>query len=375
MAGALDGLLVVSLEQAVAAPYCSSRLADAGARVIKIERPEGDFARGYDQAASGLSSYFVWLNRGKQSLVCDIKDPADHALLSRIIARADVFIQNLAPGAAARAGFGAAELRARHPRLITVDISGYGQTGPYASMKAYDLLVQAESGLAMVTGHPAGPGRVGVSACDIACGMAAHAGVLEALIARSVTGEGRALAVSLFDGMADWMNVPLIFYEGTGVAPQRLGLSHPSICPYGAFALGDGALVLISIQNEREWAQFCAGFLDEPDLPSRPGFETNVVRVANRAMVDTHVGEAFARLNSEQAAARLTASGIAFGFVRDVAGFAAHPALRRVAVETERGTVSLAAPPVIVNGEVSPRLGAVPKVGADSAAIRDEFAA
>ena len=249
----LSGLTVLSLEQAVAAPYCSSRLADAGARVIKIERPEGDFARGYDKAARGLSSYFVWLNRGKQSLVADIKRPDDAALLHRILGRTDVFIQNLAPGAAARAGFGSDDLRERHSRLITVDISGYGDTGEYAAMKAYDLLVQAESGLAMITGHPAGPGRVGVSACDIACGMAAHAGVLEALIERGITGRGKGLKVSLFDGMADWMNVPLLFYEGTGTAPERLGLAHPSICPYGAFATEDGALVLISIQNEREW--------------------------------------------------------------------------------------------------------------------------
>ena len=293
----LAGLLVVSLEQAVAAPYCSSRLADAGARVIKIERPEGDFARGYDKAARGLSSYFVWLNRGKQSLVADIKRPDDVALLHRILGRTDVFIQNLAPGAAARAGFGSDELRERHSRLITVDISGYGDTGEYATMKAYDLLVQAESGLAMITGHPAGPGRVGVSACDIACGMAAHAGVLEALIERGITGRGKGLKVSLFDGMADWMNVPLLFYEGTGTAPERLGLAHPSICPYGAFATEDGALVLISIQNEREWLEFCAKFLDEPALPQREGFQTNVVRVANRAMVDAHIAAAFAHLS------------------------------------------------------------------------------
>ena len=195
-----------------------------------------------------------------------------------------MFIQNLAPGAAARAGFGSDALRERYPRLITVDISGYGDTGDYATMKAYDLLVQAESGLAMITGHPAGPGRVGVSACDIACGMAAHAGVLEALIERGITGRGKGLKVSLFDGMADWMNVPLLFFEGTGRAPERLGLAHPSICPYGAFATADGALVLISIQNEREWVEFCAHFLDEPDLPQREGFETNVIRVANRAI-------------------------------------------------------------------------------------------
>ena len=372
MAGPLEGLLVLSLEQAVAAPYASSRLADAGARVIKLERAEGDFARGYDRAAKGQSSYFVWLNRGKQSLVADIKDAADAALLHRILARADVFIQNLAPGAAARAGFGSAALRARHPRLITVDISGYGESGEYASMKAYDLLVQAESGLAMITGHPAGPGRVGVSACDIAAGMAAHAGVLEALIERGITGRGKGLSVSLFDGMADWMNVPLLFFEGTGRAPARLGLAHPSICPYGAFALADGALVLIAIQNEREWAQFCAGFLGEPDLPQRPGFETNVARVANRATVDGHIATAFARLAREEAAARLRRANTAFGFVNDVAALARHKALRRTTVATPNGEVSIAAPPVLASD--GPRaLGPVPEVGEHSERIRAEF--
>jgi itaconate CoA-transferase len=370
----LEGLLVLSLEQAVAAPYASSRLADAGARVIKVERSEGDFARGYDAAARGLSSYFVWLNRGKQSLVADIKNKDDAALLHRILAHADVFIQNLAPGAAKRAGFGSEELRARYPRLITVDISGYGESGEYAGMKAYDLLVQAESGLAMITGHPAGPGRVGVSACDIAAGMYAHAGVLEALIERGRTGRGKGLAVSLFAGMADWMNVPLLYYEGTGKPPQRLGLAHPSICPYGAFALADGALVLISIQNEREWAEFCRVFLEEPDLPKRPGFETNVIRVANRATVDAHIAQAFAKLTRAEAAAKLRATNTAFGFVNDVPALARHPVLRRLSVDTPNGPVSLAAPPVIPSD--GPRaLGPVPAIGEHSAAIRAEFTA
>jgi crotonobetainyl-CoA:carnitine CoA-transferase CaiB-like acyl-CoA transferase len=369
----LSGLLVVSLEQAVAAPYCSSRLADAGARVIKIERSDGDFARGYDKAANGLSSYFVWLNRGKQSLVADIKDPSDAALMHRVLGKADVFIQNLAPGAAARSGFGSRDLRKKYPRLITVDISGYGEEGDYATMKAYDLLVQAESGLAMITGHPAGPGRVGVSACDIACGMAAHAAVLEALIARGITGLGDALKVSLFDGMADWMNVPLLFYEGTGRAPERLGLAHPSICPYGAFATKDDSLVLISIQNEREWVEFCAKFLMEPDLPKRPGFETNVIRVANRLSVDAHIGTTFAGLTRDQAAARLRSANTAYGFVNDVAAFSRHPALRRQTVATANGPVAIAAPPVL---REHPRdLGAVPSIGEDTAAIRAEFAA
>jgi crotonobetainyl-CoA:carnitine CoA-transferase CaiB-like acyl-CoA transferase len=370
----LAGLLVLTLEQAVAAPYASSRLADAGARVIKIERPEGDFARGYDTAANGLSSYFVWLNRGKESLVADIKNPADAALLHRILARADVFIQNLAPGGAARAGFGSQALRERYPRLITVDISGYGETGEYATMKAYDLLVQAESGLAMVTGLPAGPGRVGVSVCDIGCGMAAHSGILEALIERGVTEAGKRLQVSLFDGMADWMSVPLMICEGTGKAPPRIGLAHPSICPYGAFALADGSPVLIAIQNEREWADFCARFLGEPDLPTRPGFQTNIIRVANRAEVDRHIAAVFARLSRAEAAARLRAANTAFGFVNDVAAFARHPALRRVIVETPNGPVSFAAPPPLTDVG-PPALGAVPAIGAHSAAIRAEFAA
>ena len=369
----LKNLLVVSLEQAVAAPYCSSRLADAGARVIKIERPEGDFARFYDTAAKGLSSYFVWLNRGKQSLTADIKDPGDAALLHRILGRADVFIQNLAPGAAARSGFGSAELRARYPRLITVDISGYGESGDYATMKAYDLLVQAESGLASITGHQAGPGRVGVSACDIACGMAAHAAILEALIARGISGLGDTLKISLFDGMADWMNVPLLYFEGTGKAPERMGLAHPSICPYGAFPTADGAQVLISIQNEREWADFCGKFLGEPELTRRPGFESNVVRVANRAAVDAHVAASFAKLTRDQAAARLRAANTAFGFVNDVAAFARHPALRRQTVQTPGGPVAIAAPPVL--RDLPRELGAVPAIGAHSATIRSEFAA
>jgi len=371
---ALEGLLVVSLEQAVAAPYCSSRLADAGARVIKVERSEGDFARGYDTAARGLSSYFVWLNRGKQSLIADIKTADDRQLLHRMLRRADVFMQNLAPGAAARAGFDSEQLRERYPRLITVDISGYGESGEYASMKAYDLLVQAESGLAMITGHPAGPGRVGVSACDIACGMAAHAAVLEALIERGTTGRGNGLKVSLFDGMADWMNVPLLFYEGTGKEPERLGLAHPSICPYGAFTTSDHARVLIAIQNEREWAEFCAKFLNEPHLALREGFQSNVVRVANRAMVDAYIAGHFARLSRAQAAAKLRAANTAFGFVNDVSAFSHHPALRRTAVETPNGTVFLAAPPVI-RTDGSPALGPVPALGEHSDAIRREFAA
>jgi crotonobetainyl-CoA:carnitine CoA-transferase CaiB-like acyl-CoA transferase len=369
----LEGLLVVTLEQAVAAPYCSSRLADAGARVIKIERPEGDFARGYDAAVHGLSSYFVWLNRGKESLVADIKAPDDAALLHRILASADVFIQNLAPGAAARAGFGSDELRERYPRLITVDISGYGAGNAYADMKAYDLLVQAESGLAAITGHPAGPGRVGVSACDIACGMAAHAAVLEALIGRSISGAGRRLEVSLFDGMADWMNVPLLYFEGTGITPRRVGLAHPSICPYGAFETRDGSLVLISIQNEREWAAFCTAVLNDPALATAPGFDSNNARVANRPMVDARVAQAFAAMTREEAATVLGNSRTAYGFVNELSDLGQHPALRRVVVETPGGMAAIVAPPAIHDG-VTPMLGKVPAIGEHTAAIHAEFA-
>src|SRR5918997_2245840 len=362
------------MEQAVAAPYCSSRLADAGARVVKIERAEGDFARGYDAAAKGLSSYFVWLNRGKESVCLDIKAPEDKALLGRLIARADVFIQNLAPGAMARAGFGSAALRERHPRLITVDISGYGEEGEYAAMKAYDLLVQAESGLAHVTGRAEGPGRVGVSACDIACGMNAHAAVLEALIERGVTGRGKGIAVSLFDGMADWMTVPLLQHEGTGHNPPRIGLAHPSICPYGAFGTKDGQLVLISIQNEREWALFCAHFLDEPELPRREGFRNNNERVANRPAVDAHIGRMFASLTREACAAKLRSANTAYGFVNDCEGLRNHPALRRVPVETPEGPVAIGAPPARLS-DGARVLGAVPALGAHTASVRAEFAA
>jgi crotonobetainyl-CoA:carnitine CoA-transferase CaiB-like acyl-CoA transferase len=368
----LSGLLVVAFEQAVAAPYCTSRLADAGARVIKVERAEGDFARGYDAAVNGLSSYFVWLNRGKQSLVADIKNPSDAALLHRILSHADVYVQNLAPGAASRAGFGSETLRKTNPRLITVDISGYGSGNSYTEMKAYDLLVQAESGLAGITGHPAGPGRVGVSACDIACGMAAHAAILEALIARGLTGRGSAIETDLFAGMADWMNVPLLYFEGTGETPKRMGLAHPSICPYGAFATADGSQVLISIQNEREWANFCRIVLNEPDLPQRSEYASNNARVATRALVDAHVGSVLARLTRQQAAARLREAGTAYGFVNGLAELTHHPALRRVSVETPSGPALIVAPPAMRDGE-PPALGRVPAIGEHGAMIRTEF--
>ncbi len=368
----LQSVLVVSLEQAVAAPYCSSRLADAGARVIKIERAEGDFARGYDSAVHGESTYFVWLNRGKESMVLDIKQPEDAALLKRILAKADVFIQNLAPGAAARAGLGADALRAGNRRLITVDISGYGEDGEYADMKAYDLLVQAESGLSSVTGRPEGPGRVGVSACDIACGMYAYMAVLEALIARGISGEGASIKTSLFEGMADWMNVPLLSWDYGGKIPPRVGLNHPSIAPYGAYPTQDGGEILISIQNEREFARLAAEVLGRPDMPADPKFSSNVARCANRPALDEIVTAAFTGIDRATLIARLRAAGIAFGAVNDIAGLSRHPALRRVEVESATGPVAMAAPPARIDGE-DRELGPIPAIGEHSEAIREEF--
>ena len=292
-----------------------------------------------------------------------------------MLARADVFIQNLAPGAMARAGFGSAALREKHPRLITVDISGYGEEGEYAGMKAYDLLVQAESGLASVTGRPEGPGRVGVSACDIACGMNAHAAVLEALIQRGITGRGKGIAVSLFDGMADWMTVPLLQFEGTGKEPPRIGLAHPSICPYGAFPTRDGSLVLISIQNEREWASFCAHFLDEPDLPQREGFRSQQ-RARGEPPGGGRAYRAHVRLPLAGRSARPSSAGRTPPTASSMTarGSARHPALRRVSVETPEGSVAIGAPAARLS-DGARALGPVPALDAHGAALRAEFAA
>ena len=371
--GALDGILVVALEQAVAAPYASSRLADAGARVIKIERPEGDFARGYDRAAKGQSSYFVWLNRGKESLVLDIKRADDKALLGRIVARADVFIQNLAPGAAARAGFGAGDLRRAHPRLIVCDVSGYGEDNSYRDMRAYDMLVQAESGLTSVTGGPEAPARVGVSVCDIAAGMYAHAAILEALIRRARTGAGETIRVSLFDGMADWMAVPLLHHDYSGKAPERIGLRHPSIVPYESFATADGHAVVISIQNEREWARFAERILGRPEWAKAGPYVDNISRVENRVRLLPAIAEVFARETREAIAKKLKEAEIAYGFVNSVAEFSRHPALRRAEIPTPNGVVAVPAPPARRPGDDT-RLRPIPELGEHSAAIRREFA-
>ena len=369
----LKGKLVVSLEQAVAAPFCSSRLADAGARVIKIERPEGDFARGYDSVVHGESAYFVWLNRGKESLVLDIKAPEDAALLQRILSTADVFIQNLAPGAAGRAGLDSTQLRIKYPKLITVDISGYGEEGSFAEMKAYDLLVQAESGLCSVTGRAEGPGRVGVSACDISCGMYSYMAVLEALIDRETTGVGTSIKTSLFAGMADWMNVPLLTYDYSGKVPERVGLNHPSIAPYGAYSTSDGGEVLISIQNEREWGRLCSEVLDRPEMSKDPKFLDNEARCKNRVQLDHILHEVFTAIPHKDLLEKLRDAAIAFGEVNGVEGLSKHPALKRVKVDSPTGPLEMVAPPATIDGEQR-ELGPVPNIGQHSEQIRKEFA-
>ena len=371
MGGALDGILVVSIEQAVAAPLCSCRLADAGARVIKIERPEGDFGRYYDRAARGESAYFVWLNRGKQSAVIDLKREEDRALLRRMIARADVFVQNLAPGAAARAGFDPAELRKRHSRLIACSITGYGESGPYRDMKAYDFLIQSETGLASITGPPEAPARVGVSVSDVAAGLNAHAAILEALYARERTGTGALIHISMFDATAEWMSVPYMnqVYQGRG--PARMGLMHPSIAPYGAYRCSDGKDIVIGIQNEREWVRFCAEILGEPALAADPRFNSMERRVANRADVEALVSAAFAKETRAALGRRLKAAEIAFGNLNTVADFARHPHLRLGEARTPSGPVTLPYPPGLRTGAP---MGAVPSLGEHTELIRGEFA-
>lgn len=372
MAGALDGLLVVTLEQAVAAPVCTSRLADAGARVIKIERAEGDFARGYDHVAHGESAYFVWANRGKESIVLDIKDTEDARLMNALIAKADVFVQNLAPGAAVRAGFGSDDLRARHSNLITCDISGYGEEGDYAAMKAYDLLVQAESGLVSISGAPGDYGRIGVSICDIATGIAAHGGILTALLERERKGIVRGLRISLFDVTADWMAVPLLHHDYGGKAPERTGLKHPSIAPYGGYLTKDGKMVVISIQNEREWVRLCSEVLKRPDMTADPRLASNNERVKHRDHVDGVIADFFKGIDRAEAIMRLRAADIAYGAVNSVADLSVHPALRRSEVATSTGPVAIPASPFRFSGEDG-ELGAVPALGQHTDAVRAEF--
>lgn len=368
----LEGILVVAIEQAVAGPYCTSRLADAGARVIKVERPGGDFAREYDDVVNGESAYFVWLNRGKESIVLDIKKDEDAVLLYSMIAKADVFVQNLAPGATKRSGFGSNDLRKKHPGLITCDISGYSSEGPSAEMKAYDMLVQAETGLSSITGSPDEPGRVGVSVCDIAAGMYAHSAILLALYERKNTGSGKAIETSLFDGMADWMTVPLLHHDYGGKAPERVGLRHPSVAPYAPFETKDGKLILISIQNNWEWAKFAKEILTRPELVDKGPYKDNISRVNNIDALENDISEVFKLFTREELSEKLLIARIAFGRVNSIADFSDHGDLRRMEIGTPNGNVSIPAPPARIKGErISTAI--VPSLGEHTKMLRSEF--
>jgi itaconate CoA-transferase len=372
--GSLDGITVVGLEQAVAVPFATRQLADLGARVVKIERPgTGDFARHYDTTVHGQSSHFVWLNRGKESVELDLTLDADRQVLVDLVATADVFVQNLKPGAASRLGLGAAALRERHPRLITCDVSGYGAGGPYAAKKAYDLLVQCEAGVLSVTGTEDEPAKVGISVADIAAGMYAFTGILTALYERERTGAGTALEVSMLEALAEWMTQPLLFASYGGVAPRRAGARHASIAPYGPYSAGDGKAVFIGVQNDREWAVLCADLLGDPALAAR--FPTNPDRVAHDDEITVLIEAGLAGLSADEAAARLDRIGIANARLRTAAELAGHPQLaardRWRSVDTPGGPVRALLPPVTVAGR-SPALGAVPALGSHTADVKDE---
>ncbi|MCF6127622.1 CoA transferase [Mesorhizobium sp. M7A.F.Ca.CA.001.07.2.1] len=371
MQNSLERITVVAVEQAVAAPYASSRLADAGARVIKIERPEGDFARNYDKLVRGQSAYFVWLNRGKESVCLDLRLEEDRAVLDILIAGADVFIQNLKPGSIEKLGFGSADLRRQYPRLITCDISGFGDRGPYSHLKAYDLIVQAETGLCAITGNNQGPARVGVSVCDISAGMTAHSAILQALYHREVTGEGTSIQVSLFDAVADWMNVPVLQNDYSGYRTVRAGVKHPSLAPYGAYRCADGKDVVFSVQNDREWVNFCEKFLKQPELTCAPGFADNMERLDHRVQLDDIIERRFSQLSCNEAMQELEVAGLAYGRLREVADVSKHPHVRRVEVETPDGTIETIAPAAIFNLE-RPSLRPVPALGAHTHAVREE---
>jgi crotonobetainyl-CoA:carnitine CoA-transferase CaiB-like acyl-CoA transferase len=373
----LDGITVVSLEQAVSAPFCTRQLADYGARVIKIERPgEGDFARKYDRAVNGLSSYFVWLNRSKESVTLDVAQAAGREVIDRLLARADVFVQNLGPGAAARLGLDWSMLSERFPRLIVVDISGYGEGGPMSDRKAYDLLVQAETGLLSVTGPADTPSRAGVSIADIAAGMYAYSGTLLALLERAKTGRGTHVGVSMLDALGEWMSQPTYFAKYSGAAPARTGASHPTIAPYGPHRAGDGREVLFGIQNDPEWTRFCADVLSAPELARDERFADNPQRVANRVELTRMIERTFATMTVEDVVRRLDSTGIANGRLNDVHDFAAHEQLRARdrwrTIDTAAGRIDGLLPPTELGGE-EPVMGALPEVGEHTSAILAEL--
>jgi itaconate CoA-transferase len=373
----LSGITVVTLEHAVAAPFATRQLADLGARVIKIERPgSGDFARQYDESVNGQSSYFVWLNRSKESVTLDVKSPEGRDILHELVGRADVVVQNLGPGAAVRLGLGAAALRARDPAKIMLSITGWGSSGPWAQRKAYDLLVQCEAGLVSLTGSAAEPARVGISVADIAAGMYGFSGVLAALYQRQVTGLGAALEVSLFEALAEWMGQPASYTAGSGRQPPRAGAQHPTIAPYGPFTARDGHTILVAIQNEMEWARFCSVFLAGPGVLADQRFSANTLRVANRAVLSKLIGERFGELDAASAVALLDQAEIAHAGVNTVAEFLQHPVLsergRWRSVETPAGAVPALLPPIDL-GQGAPRMDPVPGIGEHTASVLAEL--
>jgi itaconate CoA-transferase len=373
----LEGITVVSLEQAVAAPFATRQLADLGARVIKVERPQvGDFARGYDRTVKGLASHFVWLNRSKESLTLDLKQDGAKEILNRLIEGADAFVQNLAPGATGRLGFGAETLRERHPRLIVCDVSGYGSSGPYRDKKAYDLLVQCEAGLVSITGTPDTPSKAGVSIADIACGMYAYSGILAALFRRERTGEGAAIEVSLFEALAEWMGFPAYFTMYGGKEPPRTGASHAAIAPYGPFECGDGEVIFLGIQNEREWERFCEVVLEQPALTNDARFASNSERVENRDVLHQEIEASLEELSSGEAISRLDAAKIANARMRTVKDFLDHPQLeardRWREVGSPVGPLRALLPPATMDG-AEPVMAPIPSVGEHTDKILGEL--
>jgi len=370
----LEGITVVAVEQAVAAPFATRQLADLGARVVKVERIDGgDFARGYDTAAAGLASHFVWCNRGKESIALDLKDPRGLDVVHRLVADADVFVQNLAQGAAARLGLDAATLCAADPRLIAVDISGYGSFGPYAGKRAYDMLVQCEAGLVSVTGTAEQPVKAGIPAADIAAAMYAFSGVLAALVRRGTTGRGGPVEVSMLEALAEWMGHPLHHAMHGGTSPARTGLAHAVIAPYDAYPTADGGRVLLSVQNDREWRRLAEQVLGRPELAHDPAYATNAARVQHREHTDELVGKALAALVTDEAVARLEAAGIACARLRDVREVAEHPQLaardRWREVGSPVGPLRALLPPITLPGGDSARMGPVPALGEHTGAL------
>jgi itaconate CoA-transferase len=373
----LDGLTVVALEQAVAAPFATRQFADLGARIVKIERPDvGDFARAYDENVHGMSAYFVWLNRGKESLTLDLKHPAAAEVMQRLLAGADVFIQNLAPGAAERLGLGWEALSARFPRLVVCDISGYGDAGPYRDKKAYDLLIQSEAGLLSITGTPEQPSKVGASVADICTGMYAYSGVLSALLQRARTGKGSRVEVSMFEALCEWMTQPLLYAHYAAKAIPRTGADHASIVPYGRFTAGDGKDVMMGIQNEREWQAFCAKVLGRPELARDPRFDSNSRRLQNREPLLAIVRAVFGALDAETLVERLDAAGIANARMNEMHEVWAHPQLRARERWTQMGSPAGPIPvlrPPATHSDFEPAIGAVPALGAHTEAILEEL--